>query len=65
VSVPVAVGPVRVGYLCGMTSSANESPTPTPDDGMDDYPGSSPGDGRVEAEEMDGDSDGGDSRQQG
>lgn len=30
---------------------------------MDDYPGSSPDDGRVEAEEMDGDSDGGDSRQ--
>ena len=32
---------------------------------MDDYPGTSPDEGRLEAEEMDGDSDGGDSRQQG
>lgn len=49
-----------------MSSDAPESPSPSPStggDGMDDYPGSSPDDGRVEAEEMDGDSDGGDSRQ--
>jgi hypothetical protein len=51
-----------------MTSNAPESPAPSPSsggDGMDDYPGTSPDEGRVEAEEMDGDSDGGDSRQQG
>ena len=29
----------------------------------DDHPGTSPDEGRVEAEEMDGDADGGDSRQ--
>ena len=57
-----------------MSSDAPESPSPSPaggpgtpdgSGGMDDYPGTSPEDGRVEAEEMDGDSDGGDSRQQG
>lgn len=51
-----------------MSSNAPESPSPSPadaPDGMDDYPGNSPDAGRVEAEEMDGDSDGGDSRQQG
>ncbi|QIK66659.1 hypothetical protein G7072_10190 [Nocardioides sp. HDW12B] len=47
--------------------SSSPSPAASPDgpDGMDDYPGNSPDAGRVEAEEMDGDSDGGDSRQQG
>ena len=48
-----------------MSSNAPESPSPSSNDGMDDYPGTSPDQGRVEAEEMDGDSDGGDSRQQG
>jgi hypothetical protein len=43
-----------------MTSSASE-PEGHPGD---DHPGTSPDEGRVEAEEMDGDSDGGDSRQQ-
>lgn len=47
-----------------MTSDAPETPTPRPQDGMDDYPGTTPDQGRVEAEEMDGDADGGDSRQQ-
>lgn len=48
-----------------MSSDAPEAPSPEPADDMDDYPGNSPRAGRVEAEEMDGDSDGGDSRQQG
>jgi hypothetical protein len=51
-----------------MSSDAPEAPSPEPADdsgSMDDYPGNSPGAGRLEAEEMDGDSDGGDSRQQG
>jgi hypothetical protein len=53
-----------------MSSNTPESPSPAdaPDSGpdsMDDYPGNSPDSGRLEAEEMDGDSDGGDSRQQG
>jgi hypothetical protein len=43
-----------------MTSSAPEPEA----DARDEHPGTSPDDGRVEAEEMDGDSDGGDSRQQ-
>lgn len=57
-----------------MTSNAPESPSPSAasgeggqsggQGGMDDYPGTSPDEGRLEAEEMDGDSDGGDSRQQ-
>ena len=57
----------RPGYPSVMSSDAPESPTPTPsgDDSMDDYPGTSPDEGRLEAEEMDGDSDGGDSRQPG
>ncbi len=55
-----------------MSSNTPESPSPAdaPDpasgsDSMDDYPGTSPDSGRLGAEEMDGDSDGGDSRQQG
>ena len=57
----------RAGYPFAMSSDAPESPSPSPStggDGTDDHPGSSPQEGRVEAEEMDGDSDGGDSRQQ-
>ena len=60
------LGDDRAGYPSAMTSNAPESPAPSPSsggDGMDDYPGTSPEEGRVEAEEMDGDSDGGDSRQ--
>lgn len=51
-----------------MSSDAPESPSPSPtpsgDGGMDDYPGTSPDEGRLEAEEMDGDADGDDVAQE-
>jgi hypothetical protein len=44
-----------------MTSNASQPDPPS----SDEHPGTAPDEGRLEAEEMDGDADGGDSRQQG